>query len=142
MYMVTCPNCGEQYENPGKFCSKCGAQLNEIDDNEEYEDLDNDEYEDRNKKKNKIKIAVGIFIVIFIVIASAVGIIKYKEYTELNKRNIQVVNVNVTDYPNVKIHVEGVSDTGMSPGSYVGGIGPGSTITSCNGATYTIRIAK
>lgn len=47
-----------------------------------------------------------------------------------------------SNYPNVKIHVEGVSDTGMSPGSYVGGIGPGSTITSCNGATYTIRIAK
>ena len=47
-----------------------------------------------------------------------------------------------SNYPNVKIHVEGVSDTGMSPGSYVGGIGPGSTVTSCNGATYTIRIAK
>lgn len=25
--MVTCPNCGEQYENPGKFCSKCGTPL-------------------------------------------------------------------------------------------------------------------
>ncbi len=47
-----------------------------------------------------------------------------------------------SNYPNVKIYVEGVSDTGMSPGSYVGGIGPGSTVTSCNGATYTIRIAK
>lgn len=47
-----------------------------------------------------------------------------------------------SNYPGVKIYVEGVSDTGMSPGSYVGGIGPGSTITSCNGATYTIRIAK
>ena len=45
-------------------------------------------------------------------------------------------------YPNVKISVVGVDDTGMSSGSYVGGIGPGSTITSCNGVTYTIKIAK
>ena len=104
--MKRCQKCGNEINDDAKFCSKCGAQLNEIDDNEEYEDLDNDEYEDRNKKKNKIKIAVGIFIVIFIVIASAVGIIKYKEYTELNKRNIQVVNVNVTDYPNVKIQIK------------------------------------
>lgn len=46
------------------------------------------------------------------------------------------------NYPNVKISVVGVSDTGMSSGSYVGGIGPGSSITSCNSTAYVIQIAK
>ncbi len=47
-----------------------------------------------------------------------------------------------TNYPNVKISVVGVADTGMSPGSYVGGIGPGSSVTSCNSSAYVIQIAK
>lgn len=47
-----------------------------------------------------------------------------------------------SNYPNVKISVVGEADTGMSSGSYVGGIGPGSKITSCNETAYTIKIAK
>ncbi len=47
-----------------------------------------------------------------------------------------------SNYPNVKLSVVGVGDTGMSSGSYVGGIGPGSSVTSCNGVVYTIKIAK
>lgn len=47
-----------------------------------------------------------------------------------------------SNYPGVKINVVGVSDTGMSSGSYVGGIGPGSTITSCNSSAYVIQIAQ
>lgn len=46
------------------------------------------------------------------------------------------------NYPNVKISVVGEGDTGMSPGSYVGGIGPGTQVTSCNSQAYVIRIAK
>ena len=46
------------------------------------------------------------------------------------------------NYPNVKISVVGVADTGMSSGSYVGGIGPGTTIISCNSSPYVIQIAK
>lgn len=42
----------------------------------------------------------------------------------------------------VKISVIGVSGTGMSPGSYISGIGPGSTVTSCNSSPYTISIAR
>ena len=51
-------------------------------------------------------------------------------------------NFFASKYPNVKISVVGVDDTGMTSGSYVGGIGPGSVVTSCNGVTYTIKIAK
>ena len=47
-----------------------------------------------------------------------------------------------SNYPGVKISVVGVADTGMSSGSYVGGIGPGSSITSCNSSAYVIQIAK
>ena len=43
-------------------------------------------------------------------------------------------------YPNVKFSVVGVDSAGSS-GSYVGGIGPGSKVTSC-GETYVIQIAK
>ncbi len=46
------------------------------------------------------------------------------------------------NYQNVKISVIGVSDTGMSPGSYVSGLKPGNKITSCNTTPYTISIAK
>lgn len=42
----------------------------------------------------------------------------------------------------VKISVVGVSGTGMSPGSYISGIGPGSSVTSCNSSPYTISIAR
>lgn len=44
---------------------------------------------------------------------------------------------------NVKINIEAVS--GEHPGSYVGGIGPGSVVTTCcpnNCKTYTIKIEK
>lgn len=47
-----------------------------------------------------------------------------------------------TNYPGVKISVVGVADTGMSSGSYVGGIGPGSEIKTCTSSAYQIKIAK
>ena len=43
--------------------------------------------------------------------------------------------------PGVKINVVGVEDTGKFSGSYVGGIKPNDTLSSCGG-TYTIQIAK
>lgn len=54
----------------------------------------------------------------------------------------QLYSFFASRYPEVKIVVVGVSDTGMSAGSYIGGIGPGSSITSCNSSAYTIQIAK
>lgn len=45
-----------------------------------------------------------------------------------------------SNYPNVKIKVEGIAETGKASGLPVGGIGPGSTVTSC-GKTYVIQIA-
>lgn len=47
-----------------------------------------------------------------------------------------------SNYPNVKIRVVGVDGGDMTSGSYIGGVGPGSEVTSCNGVTYTIEIAK
>ncbi|MBQ6477697.1 MAG: PASTA domain-containing protein [Bacilli bacterium] len=47
-----------------------------------------------------------------------------------------------SNYPNVKISVVGVGETGMSSGSYVSGIAPGSSVTSCQASAYVIRIAK
>ena len=46
-----------------------------------------------------------------------------------------------SNYPNVKINVVGVDGGDATSGSYIGGIGPGSQITSC-GDTYTIQIAR
>ena len=46
------------------------------------------------------------------------------------------------NYPNVKITVIGVSGSGMSPGSYIEGLRPGSSITSCNSNPYTKSIAQ
>jgi beta-lactam-binding protein with PASTA domain len=76
----------------------------------------------------------------------------YKIVTELNNvfnNNSGFDNTSSALYsffaskcPSAKINVEGVSDTGMASGSYVGGIGPGDTIEGCNNKTYTIQIAK
>ena len=63
----------------------------------------------------------------------------YSGYSEVSSALYSFFSSN---YPNVKISVVGVSDTGMSSGSYVGGIGPGSSITSCNSTAYVIQIAK
>lgn len=46
------------------------------------------------------------------------------------------------NYSNVKINIIGIKDSGMSAGSYVDGLKPGSTITSCNNTPYTISIAQ
>jgi len=47
-----------------------------------------------------------------------------------------------SNYPGVKFSVVPVTDAGASSGSFVSGLKPGSSITSCNGVTYTISIAK
>ena len=46
-----------------------------------------------------------------------------------------------SNFPNVKVTVVGV-EAGGSSGSYVGGIGPGTKLTSCNTDAYIIEIAK
>lgn len=47
-----------------------------------------------------------------------------------------------TNTPGVKIIVTGITGSGMTPGSYIGGIGPTSQVTSCNTTPYEIQIAK
>lgn len=54
----------------------------------------------------------------------------------------QLYSFFANNYPNVKISVVAEADTGMSSGSYIGGIGPGSEITSCNSSPYVIKLAK
>ncbi|MBE6157906.1 MAG: PASTA domain-containing protein [Firmicutes bacterium] len=64
----------------------------------------------------------------------------YSGYSEVAN---QLNSFFKSNYPNVKISIVGVSDTGMNPGSYIGGTaGPGKSVTSCNSTPYTIQIAK
>ncbi len=46
------------------------------------------------------------------------------------------------NFPDVKFNIVGVDGGDATSGSYVSGIGPESEVTSCNGVTYTIEIAK
>ena len=64
--------------------------------------------------------------------------VNYSGFDSVKSALISFFNSN---YPNVKISVIGVDGGDATSGSYIGGIGPGSQITSC-GDTYTIQIAK
>lgn len=64
--------------------------------------------------------------------------VNYSGFDNVKSAIISFFNSN---YPNVKISVVGVDGGDATSGSYIGGIGPGSQITSC-GDTYTIQIAK
>lgn len=64
--------------------------------------------------------------------------VNYSGFDNVKSAIISFFNSN---YPNVKISVIGVDGGDATSGSYIGGIGPGSQITSC-GDTYTIQIAK
>ena len=62
----------------------------------------------------------------------------YTGFTDVKNALIAYFNSN---YPNVQISIVGVDGGDATSGSYIGGIGPGTSVTSCNGVTYTIKIA-
>lgn len=61
----------------------------------------------------------------------------YSGYSNVASQLYSYFSIN---YPNVKISVVPNAESGKASGAYVGGIGPGSVVTSC-GQTYTIEIA-
>ena len=66
----------------------------------------------------------------------------FKNYSGFSSVQSALYSYFSSNYPNVNISVVGVDGGDATSGSYIGGIGPGSEITSCNGVTYTIEIAK
>lgn len=66
----------------------------------------------------------------------------FKNYSGFSAVQSALYSYFSSNYPDVKISVVGVDGGDATSGSYIGGIGPGSEITSCNGVTYTIEIAK
>ena len=65
----------------------------------------------------------------------------FKNYTGFASVKNALTSYFNSNYPNVKINVVGVDGGDATSGSYIGGIGPGTSVTSCNGVTYTINIA-
>jgi len=65
----------------------------------------------------------------------------FKNYTGFTAVKNALNSYFSSNYPNVKISVVGVDGGDATSGSYIGGIGPGTSVTSCNGVTYTIKIA-
>lgn len=65
----------------------------------------------------------------------------FKNYTGFTAVKNALTSYFNSNYPNVNISVVGVDGGDATSGSYIGGIGPGTSITSCNGVTYTIKIA-
>ncbi len=54
----------------------------------------------------------------------------------------QIYSFFASNYPNVKINVVAVDGGDATSGSYIGGISPGDSVTSCNSTPYTIELAK
>lgn len=112
--MKKCRNCGQEVDEEAKFCPKCGSAFDDTQD--DYEDeaydygLEYEEYKEPDGKngsnKTKFKIAVSIFVAILVLIAGAVGILKYKEFSENSKREIQLLSVDAAEYPSMKIEIK------------------------------------
>lgn len=66
----------------------------------------------------------------------------FANYSGFDTVKSQLVSFFANNYPNVKINVIAVDGGDATSGSYIGGIGPGSTIESCNSSAYTIKLAK
>lgn len=66
----------------------------------------------------------------------------FANYSGFDSVSSQLYSFFASNYPEVKISVVGVDGGDATSGSYIGGIGPGSEITSCNSSPYTIQIAK
>lgn len=66
----------------------------------------------------------------------------FRNYTGYSAVESALYSYFSSNYPNVKITVIGVDGGDATSGSYIGGIGPGSQITSCNETAYKIEIAK
>ena len=66
----------------------------------------------------------------------------FANYSGFDTVKSQLYSFFASNYPNVKINVVGVDGGDATSGSYIGGIGPGSSVTSCNSSAYTIKIAK
>ena len=66
----------------------------------------------------------------------------FANYSGFDTVKSQLYSFFASNYPNVKINVVGVDGGDATSGSYIGGIGPGSSVTSCNSTAYTINIAK
>ncbi len=66
----------------------------------------------------------------------------FANYSGFETVKSQLYSFFAANYSDVKINVVGVDGGDATSGSYIGGIGPGSSITSCNSSAYTIQIAK
>ena len=66
----------------------------------------------------------------------------FRNYTGYSAVEQALYTFFSNNYPNVKIKVIGIDGGTATSGSYIGGIGPGSEITSCNDIAYEIEIAK
>lgn len=66
----------------------------------------------------------------------------FTSYDNYNAVSSALYAFFASNYPGVKFSVIPIPDAGASSGSYVSGLKPGNSITSCNGVTYTISIAK
>lgn len=66
----------------------------------------------------------------------------FANYSGFDTVKSQLYSFFASNYPNVKINIVGVDGGDATSGSYIGGIGPGSSVTSCNSSAYTIKIAK
>lgn len=66
----------------------------------------------------------------------------FANYSGFDSVKSQLYSFFASKYPDVKISVVGVDGGDATSGSYIGGIGPGSKVTSCNSSAYTIQIAK
>lgn len=122
--MSICKKCGAILKGNAKFCTKCGVPVDlsdsgdilddenlVVDRNENYDCLVEDDtnkfYKENTTKKKKLKIILFAIIAILIVsIAGTVAYIKINYNPKDGNKSIDIVNVDITNYPNIILTIK------------------------------------
>lgn len=120
--MSFCSKCGEVLIENNKFCTKCGTPIDSSSDSSILENRnspinlkkdseninENSNYFEEDEKPSRNKLPIIIVSIIVLLVVSVMGAILVYSKINSDKKNpsIEILNVDVTDYPSISIRVK------------------------------------
>ncbi|KHD16188.1 zinc ribbon domain-containing protein [Clostridium butyricum] len=91
--MIKCKKCGYEIQQSAKYCTNCGCANEKI----------------NNRMKFK-KITIAIITIIILILSVSFTIYKIKGIHKDTKNTIQMINLDSTEFPDIKIEVKSSND--------------------------------